>query len=178
MGLLSNRAHLVRLSNVLTESKLGNWRESGESEETSVGSQAILLVTSIRSQLNESWYLLCITKPCRVNLNLENGNGKVELGLGIRRGGLGEMKGRLWECCLSKWDPLYVKNSPESDGTQEMPEWMRRGGQPGGQYGERNRIHLGNLQEFACFHSKLTCSTFHDSWFINLAVCLRTFRLL
>lgn len=49
----------------------------------------------VTTQLNESWCLLCITKPCRVNLNLENGNGKVELGLGIRMAGLGVVGGRL-----------------------------------------------------------------------------------
>lgn len=44
---------------------------------------------------------------------------------------------------------------------------------PSDNNGERNKIHPRDLQEFPCPHSKLTCSTFHDSWLINLAICLR-----
>lgn len=48
MGLLSNRAYLVRPNNVLTEGKLDNQKESGDSEEKSANSEAMLLATSVR----------------------------------------------------------------------------------------------------------------------------------
>lgn len=54
MGLLSNGSYLVRLSSVLAEGKLGNQKVSGDSGETSVGSEATLLVTTIMSQLSKS----------------------------------------------------------------------------------------------------------------------------
>lgn len=49
MGLLSVRAYLVRLGNVLTEGKLGDQKPSGDSEKTSEESEATLLLTTGRT---------------------------------------------------------------------------------------------------------------------------------
>lgn len=60
-GLFSNRVYPVRLSNILAERELGNQKDRGSREESSLGPEAILLVLRVRTWEEINSLRVCIS---------------------------------------------------------------------------------------------------------------------